>query len=332
MFQHFIVFLFITACSTKDDLHASPEPKNPTDAHPVVKADATYNVLVKGNITYGEGLAHDGQSSSTTPIPLKLDLYEPDNALGNRPVFMFMHGGSFRGGSRKKAEIVAMGNYFASRGWVFLSIDYRASLVLGNIYTGVAPQEWIDESNNNAQMVAMYTAPRDAKAALRWIVANAETYHINTDYITIGGGSAGAITAVGVGVSADEDFRDEMSTTEDPTLLSTNLTATYNIRTIVDFWGSDSVLSVHESVYGHNRFDSNDPELFIIHGTEDKRLVPYSGSLDLIDIYESIGVYAKLAPIEGRAHGPWDATVDGKSLSDLTFDFLVERQKLTVEN
>lgn len=84
-----------------------------------------------------------------------------------------------------------------------------------------------------------------------------------------------------MGVSAHEDFRDEMSTKEAPTLLTTNLTATYNIRSIVDFWGNDSIISVFESVYGHNRFGSNDHELFIVHGTEDRRSVPYSNSLDL---------------------------------------------------
>ena len=42
----------------------------------------------------------------------------------------------------------------------------------------------------------MYAAQRDAKAALRWMVANASTYGINPDYITVGGASAGAITTV----------------------------------------------------------------------------------------------------------------------------------------
>ena len=60
--------------------------------------------------------------------------------------YMFMHGGSFKGGSRKKKDIAAMGNYFSSRGWVFVSIDYRVLKNLGTIHTGIAPQKWIDAS------------------------------------------------------------------------------------------------------------------------------------------------------------------------------------------
>jgi len=332
-----LLLVLLAACSSKDDLDENPGDNSPIvtdpiETNPIVTADETYNVLVEANITYAEGLSHDGQSSSTVAMPLILDLYKPDNASKNRPVFMFMHGGSFLGGSRKKTEIVAMANYFASRGWVFLSIDYRTASNLGTINTGIAPQLWREFCNDDTQINAIYTAQRDAKSALRWIVANAETYHINTDYITVGGGSAGAITAIGIAVSEQEDFRDEISTTIDPTLLSTNLNVTYNIRSIIDFWGNDTVLSLLENVYGHERFGSNDPELFIAHGTEDIGSVPYSGALDLIEIYNSNGVYAKLVPLEGEGHAAWGATVDDKSLSDLSFDFLVERQNLTVEN
>ena len=45
--------------------------------------------------------------------------------------------------------------------------------------------------SNLNQIYAMYPTHRDAKAALRWIIANADNYNINTDYITVGGGSAG---------------------------------------------------------------------------------------------------------------------------------------------
>ena len=143
---------------------------------------------------------------------------------------------------------------------------------LGSIFTGIVPQEWLAAgslTNQARQLFAMYTAQRDAKAAMRWIVANADNYNINTDYITVGGGSAGATTAVALGISNQEDFRDEISLTDDPTLATTNLDQTYEIKSIVDFWGSNTALEVHKIIYGTNRFDSNDPPLFIAHGTED---------------------------------------------------------------
>ena len=66
-------------------------------------------------------------------------------------------------------------------------------------YRGIAPSRWIDTLLNNAQTsgnfkkgIATYMAIRDSKAALRWIMANSYTYKINTDYITVGGNSAGS--------------------------------------------------------------------------------------------------------------------------------------------
>ena len=46
---------------------------------------------------------------------------------------MFIHGGGFTGGIKHKPEIVEMANYYASRGWVFVSIDYTTTEELGTI-------------------------------------------------------------------------------------------------------------------------------------------------------------------------------------------------------
>ena len=59
-------------------------------------------------------------------------------------------------------------------------------------------------------------AIRDSKAALRWIIANSNTYKINTDYITVGGNSAKDQLLQFLGISNIEDFRDEISILDDP--------------------------------------------------------------------------------------------------------------------
>ena len=305
---------------------------------PEVSCDSTYAVIVEEDITYAEGLAHDLVSSSIVAMPQKLDLYYPDNNSTNRPVYMFIHGGGFQGGTKTKPEIIDMAYYFASRGWVFASVDYRTTSDFpGNDYTGIAPQEWIDFSQQNATTpgdvrtsVAMYAAQRDNKAALRWIMSNKSTYNINTDFITVGGASAGAISTIALGISNQEDFRDEIPLTEDPTLSTTNLDQTYAVRSLVDFWGGNVKLDLFESIYGMNRFDSNDPELFIAHGTEDPTVL-FSEAEDMVHLYDSTGVYHELYTLEGQGHGAWNAQVDGQSLSELSFDFLVERQELILD-
>ena len=347
----FAVLLF-TACSNDDD-----ESTAPVDEIPVVKADSSYTVLKEEDVTYAEGLGHNAISSSAFAIPLKLDLYYPDNNSSNTPIFMFIHGGGFKGGTKTKPEIVEMANYYASRGWVFASIDYRTVEELGIIqgmtpeelltyYKGIAPQEWIENALENAessdevqQATAMYLAQRDAKAALRWIVANASTYNINTDYITVGGASAGSITTIALGISNQDDFRDEMTVDDDPTLSTTNLDVSYVVKSMVYFWGSNMKLDLFEAVYEldqHDRYDNSDPELFMGHGTAEDLVTPYEEALELQSIYDSLGIYNELATItlpngNPAGHGAWNGVVDGKGLSELTFDFLVERQNLTVE-
>ncbi len=338
-----ITILLFTAC--KED-----EPMTPDNDIPIVKAESTYPVLVEENITYADGLSRDGMSTTTEAMPLLFDIYSPDNNSTNRPVFMFVHGGGFQGGTKTKPEIVAMANYYASRGWVFISVDYRTVEDLGTIsgmtpadvvllYKGIAPTEWIDFSLQNASApadvltsIAMYAAQRDTKAALRWIVANSDDYHINTDFITVGGASAGAVTTIALGISNQEDFRDEILTTDDPTLSTTNLNESYVVKSMVYFWGSNVKLELFEAIYGLNQYDNNDPELFMAHGTNDANpTTTFSEATELKEIYDALGIYNELVPLEGAGHGAWNATVDGMSLSDLTFSFIVERQNLNVE-
>ena len=305
---------------------------------PVVTADSTYGITVDTAIVYAQGLSHETlNSAASTTMPLLLDAYVPQGAGENRPAIVVIHGGGFTGGSRSGWRPVALAEYFASRGWVAFSIDYR---VLGDI--GTVPQQWVDsvmsldiEPGPLAQSIAIYPAHRDAKAALRWVAAHAEDYDINMDYLTVGGGSAGGITSVGVSVTHPGDFTAELSMTEDPTLATTHLGQAYEVHTILDFWGSRVSVDLLQGVYGGNRFDPGDPPLFIAHGTEDQT-VPYINALFLQSTWNNIGVPHVLHTLQDAGHGPWDATVDDadgnpQTLYELAFDFITEQQVLLVE-
>ncbi|CAM1367003.1 alpha/beta hydrolase [Tenacibaculum xiamenense] len=322
-----LLSLVLINCSNND----GTSPNNETNGTPTVKNNETYTVVFEENIKYAEGLSHNSINSSNSSImPLYLDIYYPNNTMENRPLFMFIHGGGFSGGSKQQEQIIAMANFYASRGWVFASIDYRLKNDIGTV-----PQKWIDYSSfvpsgDAAQFLAMYPAHRDAKAALRWIMANKDMYKINPEYVTVGGGSAGAVTAITLGVSNLEDYTNEISVTQDPTLSSTHMNQTYEIHTIIDFWGSKAAVDALEVIYNHQRFDNNDPALLIAHGTEDPTVL-YSNALDLKAIYETNQVPLAYYPLEGKGHGPWEATVNGKRLEQLAFDFIVEQQSLIVE-
>jgi len=331
----------LSGCFSNDNGSGADEPG-------VIYEPGLYEVLKNEDIVYARGLAHTKTSSNPSAVPLRLDVYFPDDNSTDRPVLMFIHGGGFTGGIKHKPEIVEMAEYYASRGWVYVSIDYRTTEELGDIddmsqkeiidyYQGIAPKEWIEHTFEGAestkqiqQSVAMYAAQRDSKAALRWIVANADTYSIDVDEIAVGGASAGSITTIALGISNESDFRDEISINEDPTLATTNLNETYDVKSMVYFWGSNVKVELYNTVYEVDRYDAEDPELFMAHGDGNDPVTPYEGALALQDIYDSLGIYNELVTLEGHGHGAWNAVVDGKGIFELSFDFLIDRQKLDI--
>jgi para-nitrobenzyl esterase len=305
--------------------------RTPTNSSvPTVRRNATYPVLYSTHV-YGQGLQHtEWGGGTTTPTDLLLDLYVPQGAPAGRPALVIIHGGAFRDGSRTQAQLVSFAEYFTSRGWVSISIDYR---LLGD--RGTLPPEWLQYVQNQIppadrdQAAALYPAARDAKAAVRWLYANAATYQVNTDYVTAMGGSAGAYLAIVLGVTDPEDFRDEVPASADPTLATTHLDQPSRVRTVIDHWGGLAHLRILEAIDGRSRFDMSDAPVSIVHGTADPT-VPFTEAEALRDAYFSTGVPFAFYPLQGRGHGPWDATFDGMTLEELAMAFVIEQQALNV--
>ncbi|MFM7386779.1 MAG: T9SS type A sorting domain-containing protein [Bacteroidota bacterium] len=140
------------------------------------------NYTLTSNITYGSNTSFSGSTTS-----LKLDFYEPtgDNEV-NRPLILWVHGGSFLGGSKTDPDMTALSQRFALKGYACASVDYRL---------GFFP---IDSAN---AVKAVVRAVQDLKAAIRFFYKDkqtTDTYHIDTNRIYIGGSSAGAITSLHV--------------------------------------------------------------------------------------------------------------------------------------
>ena len=76
--------------------------------------------------------------------------------------------------------------------------------------------------NKNNRAKAIYPALRDIKAAVRWVVVNKNNFGVNTNQLTVGGGSAGGCASFGAGITENEDYLKELNIEQDKTLLSTN--------------------------------------------------------------------------------------------------------------
>lgn len=125
-------------------------------------------------------------------MDLLLDVYAPEaTPLQPRPAFVIMHGGSWMGGSRKKLELQASAMFYASRGFVCFSIDYREQ----DDY-GTYPTNWPDlvpvapKKDHDKLPASEYTATRDLKAAIRFVRANAARFGVDTERVALIGGAS----------------------------------------------------------------------------------------------------------------------------------------------
>jgi poly(3-hydroxybutyrate) depolymerase len=160
-------------------------------------ADAVFTQFnLTSNITYGQNL-----SWTNSNTVLKLDFYEPTNDnMSARPLIIWVHGGSFIGGSKTDNDVKTLSERFAKKGYACASIDYRL---------GFFP---FDSTN---AVKAVVRAVQDLKGAIRFFYQDAQTnnqFKIDTNHIFIGGSSAGAITALHVAYLNDAcEFSDYMT-------------------------------------------------------------------------------------------------------------------------
>jgi hypothetical protein len=198
-------------------------------------------------ITTGIPYAVAQRWPSATVDTLKLDVFEPNqlaDTLSERPFILLIHGGAFMAGNRADMHYQCM--QYARRGFVVATISYRlgwncaASDLLGVCV--------FCQGENFKLKTATYRAVQDARAALRFVVNNADAYAIDTSWIFVGGESAGSITALHTAFwTQDEADAFAGWAKGEVGLLDTagnNLTNTYSIKGVIDNCGAVSRDSV----------------------------------------------------------------------------------------
>lgn len=133
---------------------------------------------------------------------LNLFIAHPKNSVDTfslRPMIVLIHGGSFHHGSRN--DLVPEATYFARKGYVAASIDYRKGWNTGGSNN---PADCLGDNTSHIQ--ALYRAVQDAKAAIRFIAANSSLFKADTSTIFIGGTSSGAFTSLSTCYMSENDF------------------------------------------------------------------------------------------------------------------------------
>jgi acetyl esterase/lipase len=192
-------------------------------------------ISMAANVQFGSALAHLGNAYT-----LRMDIYYPNLTIDlspKRPFVMLFHGGGFTSGDKQSGDIKDLCIHMARRGFVCATVNYR----LGYNFT------------EYGQYKARYRAIQDGHAALRYIVNNANTIRVDTNWIFIGGQSAGSLLALGM-VYADPFELDSVSLLYNATAISAelgdlytsgnNLTNSYSIKGVFNNWGGVSKTEV----------------------------------------------------------------------------------------
>jgi acetyl esterase/lipase len=144
----------------------------------------------------------------------KLDIYLPDEGDGPFPVIVSIHGGAFMGCDKADMQVMPMLEGL-KRGYAVVAINYRLS--------------------GEAKFPALV---QDAKAAIRWMRANAPRYGFDPNRIAAWGGSAGGYQATMLGVSA------HVQALQDESL--GNADQPCNVQAVVTWFGPTDFLKMDE--------------------------------------------------------------------------------------
>jgi len=215
------------------------------------------------DLVYGQSTLPDGKRQE-----LLLDLYQPEgDAEMKRAAIVWIHGGGFFQGDKSDAPMSTLARRFALRGYVTVSINYR-----------LERKNLTDANLRGPVRDAMH----DARAAVRWLRANAAKYRIDETRIAIGGGSAGAFTSLHVAYDSGEGD-------------SGNPEFSSEVCAVVAFWGGLLDPAV---------MASGEPPLLVIHGTADN-VVPFRMAERLVQRAKEVGVRCDFHPLEGKGHAAW---------------------------
>jgi acetyl esterase/lipase len=229
---------------------------------------------------------------------LRLDIYSPRSITHPLPVVLWLHGHRWSYGSKEQRPPINL----MARGYIVVSIDYRLS--------GEAP---------------FPAAIEDCKAAVRWLRADASTYHIDPDHIGAWGHSAGGHLAALLGTSGgvaelegagdNPTFSSRVQAVCDMSAPSDIQELYETVSSLDDGSGSRAKSAVEQFLGGSGEqirakaiaaspitYVSNDDAAFLIIHGENDRSIPVSQAEEFVDKLKATGVDATLVVAKGRGH------------------------------
>jgi len=226
---------------------------------------------------------------------LHVDIFMPAKKNKAYPALLIIHGGGWRSGD--KSLNTPMAQQLALRGFVVVSLEYRLSLE--------APYP-----------AAVY----DAKAALRWMRANAKQYRIDEKKIAVAGSSAGGQLASLVGAT---NGLKKFEGTEGNLKFSSDVRAVIDLDGLLDFTDEETLalkrndksadVAWLESTYETNparwkeasalySVSASTPPFLFINSSQSRF---HAGCKNMVDKLNGFGIYNEVKNLEGAPHSYW---------------------------
>lgn len=240
--------------------------------------DNEFASIEKVELKYGRAAEPTGYVDS---IDLLLDLYfSTENTQAIQPMMILLHGGSFITELGDKSGMEEMARLMVSRGFVVASLEYRTwSILLGGSPT---VEEIID---------VVVKAIHDLQTAIEFVVAEnglGNFPEVDVQNLVIGGGSAGAITALH---RLYIDEKDEL-----PDFLTTAFENNGGLfETKSDDYHIAYGINLSGGIFDTAWIDSGETPLISIHGDKDSTVFYDHGlASGFIELYGSKPIDEKL--------------------------------------
>ncbi len=239
------------------------------------------------------------------------DVYVPTEGSGPFPAVVLIHGGGWSGGDR--GDFLPEAVHLASNGFVAAAIDYR-----------LAPAH------------PFPAALQDAKAAVRWLRANADSYTIEPAQIGVVGSSSGGHLAAMVGTTAGvAEFEGEGNPA-----FSSEVQAVAAISSHLDLpglWRSGTglgILAIERFLGSGYRQDPalwaiaspityvspGSASFLLLHGTEDTR-VPLAQAEAMREALVAEGAHVEVFFASGANHGFFFSSIWNLPSMEVITDF-----------
>jgi len=240
--------------------------------------------------------------------PLKLDLFFPEGhkSSDERACVVFFFGGGWSGGNT--SQFFGYAEYFASRGIVAISAQYRTKKS-----HGTDPRQCVE----------------DGGEAIRYVREHANEIGIDPDKIIVGGGSAGGHVAVALAMCSNINSSPGNSVSCVPNALVLlnpvydNGPGGYGHDRVVDYW--KDISPFHNIRSGH-------PPLIAFFGSNDQH-VPVSTINAFQRKMVNAGNECETHIYDGQTHGFFHISKGGREMFEdvlrKTDAFLVKRKYLS---